>query len=101
MFLGKVTYCSDCGKPHETGSLIFFECPLNGSWKSASDRCELHNKKFDNAGTATLAVSEKSVSIDLRDNPFSTPYFVSRKQLLELLDGRRKSCVIWMPEQHR
>ena len=32
-------YCMDCGKSHETGSQIFFECPRNGNWMSATDRC--------------------------------------------------------------
>ena len=99
--LGKVTYCSDCGEARETGSQIWYECPVNGAWKSAFDKCELHNEEFDNVGHVSMAVSEKSVAIALRNDPFSTPYFVSRKQLLELLDGRRKSCVIWMPKEHR
>lgn len=43
MFL--VKYCRDCGVPHETGSLIWYECPVTGKWKSACDVCDVHNAK--------------------------------------------------------
>jgi len=96
-----VELCRNCGKPHETGSLIFFECPVNGAWKSAGDICELHSEKFDNLGTVSMATSGKSVSIDLRNNPFTSPYFVKKVELEELLNNKRKSCVIWMPKRYR
>lgn len=96
-----VELCKNCGKARETGSLIFFECPINGAWKSNSDRCELHSEKFDNLGTVKLALSGKSVSIFLKNNSFTCPYFVKRKELEELLNGKRKSCVIWMPKEYR
>ena len=97
----RVPNCRDCGTAHPTGSQIFYECPVNGSWKSAFDNCELHSQGFDNVGHVSISSSEKSVAIALRDNPFGGPCFVSRRQLLELLDGRRKSCVVWRPTEHR
>ena len=99
--MSKVKLCKDCGEPHETGSLIFFECPVTGAWKSPGDRCELHSEKFDNVGTVSLAFSGKSLSVELRNNPFTCPYFVSKKEVEEILEGKRKSAVIWMPKEHR
>ena len=94
-------FCRDCGEPRETGSQIWYECPINGAWKSAFDYCELHSEKFDNVGIVSLAFSGKSLSIDLKNNPFTSPYFVSKKEVEELLNGKRKSTVIWMPKEHR
>ena len=37
--------CRECGKPRETGSQIFYECPIDGRWRSTTDRCDRKNKK--------------------------------------------------------
>ena len=44
----------DCGKSHETGSQIFFECPRNGNWMSATDRC-----RFDETEQSYINLSIK------------------------------------------
>lgn len=35
----KSDLCKNCGRPAETGSQIWFVCPVNGNWHSVSDRC--------------------------------------------------------------
>lgn len=44
--MAKATDYSDCGSPHETGSQIFYECPVNGAWKTAFDACMLYGFAF-------------------------------------------------------
>lgn len=94
-------FCRDCGKARETGSLIFYECPLDGAWKSTTDRCVLHNEEFDHAGNMTVAASDRSVQITLSDCPFTSPYFGSKKQTKELLEDKRKTVPLWMRKEDR
>lgn len=37
-------YCQECGKPHPTGSQIWFECPVDGRWMPATDRCRFKSE---------------------------------------------------------
>jgi len=36
--------CENCGIPHETGSQIWFECPVDGRWMTSMDRCRFIGK---------------------------------------------------------
>jgi hypothetical protein len=32
-------HCRDCGDPHETGSQIFYECPIDHRWRTSAETC--------------------------------------------------------------
>lgn len=57
--------------------------------------------KFDNRGVIVMASSKRSLRIELRDMPFSCPYYVSIKDLEAVLKGHKKSATIWMPKEYR
>jgi len=35
----EIKFCRDCGRGISTGSLIFFECPVDEKWKTDSAWC--------------------------------------------------------------
>ena len=57
--------------------------------------------RFDNRGVVSMAASKRSLRIELRDIPFSSPYYISIKDLEAVLKGHKKTATIWMPKEYR
>lgn len=50
---------------------------------------------FEDVGTIEKASTERSLRIDLKDNPFTCPYYVSIKDLESVIRGTSKTVTVW------
>ena len=52
--------------------------------------------KFEDKGKIVRAKSGRSLKIDLADIPFTSPYYASEQEVLDVIEGRREYATIWM-----
>lgn len=57
--------------------------------------------KFDIVGVLVLASTGRSFRIELKDYPFSCPYYVSIKDLEDVKARRKKTATIYMLKKDR